>query len=177
MTDLDVTGPASLQERFAPNSICFGCGPANERGLRIRSVPLSEDSDEVLLDWTPETHHQAFEGVINGGIIGSLLDCHSNWAAVWHLMRRDGLETPPVTVTADFHVRLLRPTPAGLPVHLTAHAVESSGSRVLVEAEVLCDGKVTATCTGNFVAVNPGHPAYGSWDHHPRSPAADSPGD
>ena len=27
----------SLQEQFAPASICFGCGPANDRGLRIRS--------------------------------------------------------------------------------------------------------------------------------------------
>ena len=27
----------SLQERFSPASICFGCGPANEKGLRLKS--------------------------------------------------------------------------------------------------------------------------------------------
>ncbi|MBT3600844.1 MAG: PaaI family thioesterase, partial [Euryarchaeota archaeon] len=26
----------SVQEKYAPNSICFGCGPANEKGLQIR---------------------------------------------------------------------------------------------------------------------------------------------
>ncbi|NNF70413.1 MAG: PaaI family thioesterase, partial [Acidimicrobiia bacterium] len=61
------------------------------------------EGDVVVADWTPEPHHQAFHGVINGGIIGSLLDCHSNWTAAWHLFdtRADG--TFPVTVTADFH--------------------------------------------------------------------------
>ncbi|MAV44525.1 MAG: thioesterase, partial [Euryarchaeota archaeon] len=26
-----------VQRTFAPNSICFGCGPANEKGLKIDS--------------------------------------------------------------------------------------------------------------------------------------------
>ena len=60
----------SLQETFAPNNRCFGCGPANEKGLRIRSF---EEGDELVCDWTPEAHHVAFEGIVNGGIIGSLL--------------------------------------------------------------------------------------------------------
>jgi acyl-coenzyme A thioesterase PaaI-like protein len=154
---------SSLQERYAPTSICFGCGPANEDGLRIRSLPLAADSDEVGLDWEPAEHHQAFEGMLNGGILGSLLDCHSNWAAMWHLMRRDRLERPPVTVTADFHVKLKKPTPSRRPVHVVARATSSDGPFVTVEAELSVDGEVTATCTGHFVAVKPGHPAYHSW--------------
>ena len=86
-------------------------------------------------------NHQAFEGILNGGIIGTLLDCHSNWAATWHLMRRDGLEKPPVTVTADFHVKLecnprLRPLRS---LEVRAQAVASKGSFVTVEATVSCD--------------------------------------
>lgn len=153
----------SLQERYAPESICFGCGPANVDGLRIRSMPISDSSDELALEFTPANNHQAFEGILNGGIIGTLLDCHSNWAATWHLMRRDKLEAPPVTVTADFHVELQRPTPSGCTLNVRARAVESKGSFVTVEAEVLCDDQVTATCRGHFVAVKPGHPAYHSW--------------
>ena len=67
---------------------------------------------EVVAEFTPEPHHEAFEGVLNGGIIGTLLDCHSNWTAVWHLIRRDLLTEAPCCVTADFHVKLRRPTPA-----------------------------------------------------------------
>ena len=70
---------ASLQETYAPTSICFGCGPANEKGLRIRSIAVSDN--EAVCDWTPEPHHHAFHGMLNGGICGALLDCHSNWTA------------------------------------------------------------------------------------------------
>ena len=153
----------SLQERYAPANRCFGCGPANERGLRIRSFPDPEDPDGLIAEWTPGPHHEAFDGILNGGILGTLLDCHSNWAATWHLMRRDGLDSPPCTVTADFHVRLTRPTPSKEPLQLSARAVASDGPRVEVEAVVRSGGEVTATCTGRFVAVKPGHPAYNRW--------------
>lgn len=105
----------------------------------------------------------AFPGVLNGGIIGAILDCHSNWTAAYHLMKRNGLDTPPCTVTADFHVKLLRPTPADADLHLRARVVESSEDRAVVEAELIADGKVTATCRGTFVAVKEGHPAYHRW--------------
>ncbi len=118
------------------------------------------DSDLVVADWQGEAHHQAFPGMVNGGILGALLDCHSNWAAAWHLMRRDGLEAPPVTVTARFDVRLKRPTPSDKPLHIEAHATASEGPKVDVSAAIHCDGRITATCEGRFVAVKPDHPAY-----------------
>jgi uncharacterized protein (TIGR00369 family) len=150
----------SLQERYAPQSICYGCGPANAKGLRIRSF---EQGESVVADWTPESHHEAFPGMINGGIIGSLLDCHSNWTAAYHLMKRNSLTEPPCTVTADYHVKLLRPTPSGVALHLNAHVVESTNDRAVIEATLEAQGKVTATCRGTFVAVKPGHPAYHRW--------------
>jgi len=150
----------SLQETYAPHNACFGCGPANARGLRIRSFV---EGDEVVADWTPEKEHEAFPGVLNGGIIGALLDCHSNWAAAHHLMRQSGAASPPCTVTADYAVRLLRPTPTDAPVHLRARVVESSADRAVVEATLASGDTVCATCRGTFVAVKPGHPAYHRW--------------
>ena len=29
----------SIQQRFLPDMSCFGCGPANSRGLQLRSLP------------------------------------------------------------------------------------------------------------------------------------------
>jgi len=154
----------SLQERYAPQNICFGCGQANKRGLQIRSFATTEDPlGEVGMEWTPALHHQAFDGVLNGGIIGTLLDCHSNWTAVWHLMCRDGLDKAPTCVTADFHVKMRRPTPSRQPVQIVARAIESEGARVKVEAELSSGKEVTASCVGHFVAVGPGHPAYQRW--------------
>lgn len=153
-----------LQDRFAPDNACFGCGPANAQGLQIKSKPTADDRDaEIVADWSGDKHHEAFEGMLSGGIIGTLLDCHSNWTAAWHLMKRDGLDTPPCTVTAEYHVTMRRPTDSTQPVHLSARAVASEGSRVTVEATLTSRGEVTARCTGKFVAVKPGHPAYHRW--------------
>ena len=150
----------SLQERFAPHNRCFGCGPANPKGLRVQSIP---DGDLVRATWTPEPHHEAFEGILNGGIIGTLLDCHGNWTAAWHLMRRAGADSPPCTVTAEFHVKLAKPTPSRGPLHLSARVVESSERKAVVEVELEAGGEVTSTCRGVFVAVREGHPAYHRW--------------
>lgn len=149
----------ALQDLYAPNNRCFGCGPANEKGLRIKS---RVEGEELVCDFTPEEHHQAFGHILNGGIIGALLDCHSNWAAAHHLMQARGLDAPPCTVTADFHVKLKRPTPLG-PVRLLARVVEHADDKVAIEATLEANGKVTATCKGTFVAVKEGHPAYQRW--------------
>ena len=154
---------SSLQERFAPQGICFGCGPANPKGLRIRSFPDAGDPDRLLCEWTPEAHHAAFEEILNGGIIGALFDCHSNWNAAWHLMRRDALASPPCTVTADFHVKLKQPTPLGAAVVLASRVTSSKGPKAVVEATLAAGGTVTASCRGTFVAVKPDHPAYHRW--------------
>lgn len=151
---------ASLQERYAPGNACFGCGPANPRGLQIAS---RVEGDLVVCEWTPQPHHLAFEGVVNGGILGTLLDCHCNWAAAWHLMQRQGLQAPPCTVTAEYHVKLRRPTPLGVPLRLEARVAESTDDRATIEATLAAGGKVTATCRGVFVAVQEGHPAFHRW--------------
>ncbi len=153
-------GTKSLQDEHAPKSICFGCGPANDKGLQIKSFP--EEDGSLVAKFVPEAHHAAFPNVLNGGIIGTLLDCHANWAAAYHLMQMRDLESPPCTVTADFHVRLKRPTPLG-EVTLRARVTQAEGDRVNVEASLEAGGKLTATCTGTFVAVKEDHPAYHRW--------------
>ena len=150
----------SVQEIYAPQGICFGCGVTNTKGLRIRSF---EENGVLVCDWRAEDHHQAFPGMLNGGIIGSLLDCHCNWAAAMYLMRKHGSENPPCTVTADYQIKLRRPTPISSTIHLRAWVIEATDDRAVVEGELIVDGKVCATCTGTFVAVKEGHPAYHRW--------------
>ncbi|REJ77356.1 MAG: PaaI family thioesterase [Acidobacteria bacterium] len=150
----------SIQETYAPESICFGCGPANEKGLRIRSFAIG---DEYVAEWKPEKHHEAFPGMLNGGIIGSLLDCHSNWAAAHHMMNRNGNEKPDCTVTASYSIKLLKPTPSDATIHLRAKVVDTEGKKATVEAELIANDEVCATCRGVFVAVGEGHPAYHRW--------------
>ena len=102
----------------------------------------------------PEPHHAAFENVLNGGIIGTVLDYHMNWTTIFHLMKKQGLDHAPCCVTAEFKVVLKRPTQMG-PVHVDAHVVASGDDRATIEAIMTAGGKVTAIGTGTFVAVKP----------------------
>lgn len=149
-----------LQELYAPHNACFGCGPANEKGLRVRSLV---EGDQVVATWRPEPHHEAFPGVLNGGIIGALLDCHCNWTAAWHLMQLRKVVRPPCTVTADYGITLKRPCPSAGLVALTARVVEATADRCVVKGTLEAEGKLRALCTGTFIAVREGHPAYHRW--------------
>lgn len=151
---------SSLQDRYAPHNACFGCGPANPHGLRIKS---HVQGDEVVCTWQPATMHEAFPGMLNGGIIGALLDCHCNWTAAHHLMVQGGLSAPPCTVTAEYAIKLRRPTPTNAPVLLRAKVVESGPDRARIQGTLEAGGKVCATCDGLFVAVKEGHPAFHRW--------------
>lgn len=155
-----MTDELSLQHRLAPNAVCFGCGPANEKGLHIESFV---DGDEIVAEFTPEPHHNAFPGVLNGGMVGTLLDCHCNWTAAYHLMEAAGDGELPSTVTAEYTIKMRRPTPMDGALHLRARLVEMDGPRAVVEGEIHAGGRITATCVGTFVAVKPGHPAYHRW--------------
>ncbi len=128
----------SLQERYAARSTCFGCGPANAGGLRIRSLPrergwkgaeppATAEAGEVVLRFRARPEHEAFPGYLSGGIAGTLVDCHMNWAAVHALMRRTGLDSAPCTVTAEYSIRFTRPIPTAGELEVVARARGGEG--------------------------------------------------
>ena len=150
----------AVQDRYAPNSICFGCGPANKEGLQIKSY---RTDDGLEMEFECGEKHQAFPGVINGGIIGALLDCHGNWTAAMAIMDENGLDAPLCTVTAQYEVRLKRPTPLGPTLRLQSRILALQDDRAEVIIELKANGKTCATGRGLFVAVKEGHPAYHRW--------------
>jgi acyl-coenzyme A thioesterase PaaI-like protein len=150
----------AVQDRYAPSSICFGCGPANEEGLRIKSF---RDAEGLRMAFQPQAQHQAFPGVINGGIIGALLDCHGNWTAAITIMDRLGLEQPLCTVTAQYEVKLRRPTPFGPALEVRSRVLVLEDDRAEIMLELKADGETCATGRGLFVAVREGHPAWHRW--------------
>ena len=153
-------GKLSLQQQYAANSICFGCGPANRKGLQIKSLV---DSDRLIATFTPKDEHQAFPGVLCGGIVGTLMDCHCNWMASFAIMQGQQLSEPPSTVTADYQIKLKRPTPTDQAIQLEAWVISCRGNRAHTGGHIIANGKITATCEGHFVAVNKSHPAYHRW--------------
>lgn len=126
----------SVQERLIPTTTCFGCGPANPRGLRLKSYLRDDHLIATFLPW-PE--HDNGIGFLNGGIIATLLDCHTA-AAVLNEAAMNGWEPAPgfpiAFVTAGIDVRYMRPSPLHSPVEL--HAVVSNSS----EVEIVCDAEL-----------------------------------
>ncbi len=157
-----MTEVVSLQQTYAGQSTCYGCGPANEQGLQIKSF-YDAETRVTRAEYLGQPHQEAFGGFLNGGIVSTLLDCHCNWAALAHAMEELKLQELPCTVTAKLEVSFLAPTPATESIELQASVTETDGNKYWVAGAVLFGGKKTATCTACFVAVKPGHPAYHRW--------------
>jgi len=137
---------ASIQERLYPQLPCFGCGHANAKGLRLRSYPREDGL--VIAAFTPWPEHDNGIGFLNGGIIATVLDCHSAAAVVLEAERQawpalGGAALP--YVTAGLDVSYLRPSPLGETVELRGRVVDASEAEMRVEVELVWDGKPRAT--------------------------------
>lgn len=135
----------SIQERYFPDLTCFGCGPRNERGLQLRSFV---NGDVVVAEFVPWPEHDNGLGFLNGGIISTLLDCHSA-AAVVHGAAMRGYQSIGDAalpyVTAGLNVRYLRPAPLHEPVELRAHILEANEDAMTAEVELVHDEKVRSS--------------------------------
>ena len=132
----------------------------NRHGLQLKSVA---EGDAVVADWKPRQEHVAFGNFGSGGIISVLMDCHGNWAAAFALMKTRDLATPPGTVTAEYTMRFLKPSPIDERWQLRAWATKVDGDRVNAMGELRVGGVVTSAMSGLFVAVKESHPAFHRW--------------
>lgn len=143
----------SFQDYYPDDTAhCYGCGRLNEHGLHIQSY---WDGDESVCTFTPQPYHTAIPGYVYGGLIASLIDCHSTGTATGAMYRAEGREpgSEPVPrfVTASLHVEYVKPTPIGMPLTIRGHVKEIKGRRVVVVSELLAGGEVCAR--GEVVAV------------------------
>lgn len=133
-------------------SHCYGCGRLNEHGLQIKSY---WDGDETVCRFEPRPYHTAIPGYVYGGLIASLIDCHSTGTAAAAAYRAEGRamdSQPPLRyVTASLKVDYVRPTPIGVPLEVRATVKEIKGRKVVVAATLSANGEVCAR--GEVVAV------------------------
>jgi acyl-coenzyme A thioesterase PaaI-like protein len=142
-----------IQEYYPDEvAVCYGCGRNNPKGLRIET---RWEGAEGVCRFTPEPHHTAFPGVVYGGLIASLIDCHSMGTAIAAAYRADGRDPgtePEITyVTGCLQVRYVRPTPAGVELLLRSRVTELHEKKATVVTSVYANGVECAT--GEVVAV------------------------
>lgn len=128
-----------------PGNICFGCGSANPEGLQIHS---RWEGDEAVCVWSSEPRYQGWEGLMNGGILATLIDCHCMGTAMAAAYREEGraLDSQPTYryATARITVNYLKPTPNDRPLTLRAQVVELKGRKTALSCQAYVDGEKTA---------------------------------
>lgn len=143
-----MTGLA-IQERYDPGfQVCYGCGANNTHGLQLKSY---RQGDCVVAQYLPDESQLGVPGVVYGGLIASLVDCHGIATGAAHF-EPDPDGTPPRCVTASLHVEYRRPTPMdGRPIELSAKVIEASERKAVVDVEVRVGEETTAE--GRVIAV------------------------
>jgi acyl-coenzyme A thioesterase PaaI-like protein len=146
----------SIQERLYPTITCFGCGMANPDGLHLKSY-LAPGGSRALFTPTVPLHDNGL-GFVNGGILSTILDCHTASIVMHEADARGYLVPggPPLAfVTAGFDVKFLRPTPLGPELELWAEAERIDENDAIVRGEVREGGKVRVTMRATWKRFRP----------------------
>ena len=144
---------AAFQDQMTDH-FCYGCGPKNEQGLRIKSY--WDGPDESVCTYQPEPHQTAGpKQFLNGGIIATLIDCHCVCTAVANAYRdeRRAIGSSPAIwyVTGSLSVEYLRPTPIEVPVELRARLVKAGERKTVLSCTLSSNGQECAK--GEVVAI------------------------
>lgn len=141
-----MTPPKAIQDFYpAETAICYGCGRNNPLGLHLKTRWNGEEGE---LRFKPKPHHTAFPGVVYGGLIASLIDCHSMGtaiAAAYQAEDRAPGTGPEITfVTGNLNVTYLKPTPIGVELVLRARPKELTKRKAVIACSVFANGQECA---------------------------------
>ena len=140
------------------DNFCWGCGADNPDGLQLKSEWRADDPAVAVASFTASPAHAAGpRHVLNGSIIGVLLDCHGICTAVADAYRRDGREVGSAPelwyATSSLHIEYLRPTPINAVVELEGRVVAVDDRTTTVECVLIAEGKPRARATVGAVRV------------------------
>lgn len=134
----------AFQEHYTDDfSHCFGCGTNNQFGHKLKTY---WDGDETVSHFRPKPEHTAIPGYVYGGLIASLIDCHSTGsgsAALYNLNGKNS-EYYPRCVTASLKVDYLKPTPIDCTLELRGKIKNVIGRKVVVETNLFAKGDICA---------------------------------
>lgn len=143
----------AFQDSYPDNvAHCYGCGRLNQAGHQIKT---HWEGEESVTRYLPRPEHTAIPGFVYGGLLASLIDCHSTGTAAAAMYRAENraMDSDPAFrfVTGSLHVDYLKPTPQGVELEIRGQVKEIKGRKVIVSATVYANG--VATARGEVVAV------------------------
>lgn len=145
MTNSELNNDVAIQDCYADQfAWCYGCGRMNQEGHHFRT---RWNKDQTATVFTPGPEHIAIPGFVYGGLLASLLDCHSTGSAALALYRRDGHEPGdaapvPRCMTASLKVEFLKPTPLGPTLTVRGTITEMGSRKVVVQSELFAENQL-----------------------------------
>jgi hypothetical protein len=147
----------SLQDLAAPDGVCYGCGSAHPSGLHLKSH-WADDGVHVVCSHSPDSTFCGWPGLVYGGLLAMLVDCHSNWTVMAYHYRAQGREPGSLPridcVTGHLGLTYLKPTPMGVELTLKARVEGELGRKTRVICEVWTGDVLTVTADSVFVQVD-----------------------
>ena len=136
---------------------CYGCGADNEKGLQLKSY---WDGQESVAEFMPEPFQCGGRPeIVYGGLIASLVDCHScnlAVASVYKSERREIGSDPLVScVTAQLNISLIKPTPISQTVALRAGIRNIEKRKIWVDCWVYSEKELTSKAEVLVIQVTP----------------------
>ncbi|MEL6864344.1 MAG: PaaI family thioesterase [Bacteroidota bacterium] len=128
-----------------PGNTCFGCGRDNHFGLQISSF---WEGEEAVCIWNSEEKYAGWKGILNGGILATLIDCHCMGTAMAAAYKAEdrSLDTEPEYryATGTLNIKYVAPTPNDKAIELRTKILEIKGRKVVMSCTALSEGKPTA---------------------------------
>jgi acyl-coenzyme A thioesterase PaaI-like protein len=134
---------SALGLRARTQNCCVVCGHENPYGLRIEYV--REPDGAVSAEWLPTVNWEGFEGIVHGGIIGTVLD---------EAMSKSVAGMNCEALTGELRVRFRRHVGAGESLRIRGWVVEKVKRLVKTEATLTAaDGSERAHAWASFLAL------------------------
>ena len=150
-----MTGVNAFQD-LLPHNHCYGCGPDNRGGLKLKSY-WNADGVSVAEFLPQPIHCAAAKHFVNGGVLATLVDCHGVCTAMADAYRRVGksLTKEPLFAfaTGSLTVKYPRPTPMGTLLNLEAEVCATDAKQSTVDVKLSAGGKVCVSATVVAVRV------------------------
>jgi len=130
---------------YMPGNICFGCGRNNHEGLKISSY---WEGDEAVCIWHSKDKYQGWKGILNGGVLATLIDCHAMCTAMAAAYKDEGrtMDSTPLYhyATGSIKIKYLKPTSNDHEIEIRAKILEMKGKKIIIHCKIISRGIHTA---------------------------------
>lgn len=147
---------AEAFQDLLPHNHCFGCGPRNPDGLRIKSYWSGEKMS--VARFTPKAYHCAGPThFVNGGILATIIDCHCICTAMAMAYvdagRAIGTKPDIHYATAKLDVEYRRPTPMDVELTLRARVIGRTDRTYVLSCSLEALGKECVAARVEAISV------------------------